>query len=248
MRLYVEYIGSSWWPFVFPGTEAVLGRQTRLHGEQWSPRSIHRLLVNDITVSRNHCRIEIAGGEVWAEDAGSASGIFVNGLRAGRSRLLPGDVLQVGQRQFRAWLGEPDDVEEPLRAEATGGETPAARLDELAGRSMALACLVATNPGIPAPLVRRLSACPVACVPRALATNPGLPGDLLFPLWNRFPDQMLENPLLPLQRIVDPTLSLLREGAALWLLGSGLASPDVVAALRSHPIEGVREAAAAASL
>jgi len=56
----------------------------------------------DRTVSRLHARIVPEGDQFFLEDAGSANGTFVNGLRlTGRRVLRPGDVLQLGATVLR---------------------------------------------------------------------------------------------------------------------------------------------------
>jgi len=56
----------------------------------------------DRTVSRLHARIVPEGDQYVLEDAGSANGTFVNGLRlTARRALHPGDVLQIGATVLR---------------------------------------------------------------------------------------------------------------------------------------------------
>ncbi len=56
-----------------------------------------RILLDDITVSRRHCRLTVEGGRVTVEDEGSTNGTYVNGARMESSRLHPGDRLMVGR-------------------------------------------------------------------------------------------------------------------------------------------------------
>ncbi len=52
-------------------------------------------------VSREHVRITTAPGAVVVEDLGSTNGIFVNSVRVERQELRHGDLLTVGETQFR---------------------------------------------------------------------------------------------------------------------------------------------------
>jgi chromosome segregation ATPase len=52
-------------------------------------------------VSREHVRITTAPGAVVVEDLGSTNGIFVNAVRIDRQELRHGDLLTVGETQFR---------------------------------------------------------------------------------------------------------------------------------------------------
>ena len=55
----------------------------------------------DGKVSREHCRLTVAGDEVWVEDLGSQNGTFVNGVpTSGRVRLRRNDELAIGDSLF----------------------------------------------------------------------------------------------------------------------------------------------------
>jgi pSer/pThr/pTyr-binding forkhead associated (FHA) protein len=56
-------------------------------------------------VSRYHCCVTGAGGEVVVRDLGSTNGLRINGRRVSAGRLRPGDTLAVAQVEFRV---EPD--------------------------------------------------------------------------------------------------------------------------------------------
>lgn len=58
------------------------------------------IFLNDITVSRSHAVLELAGTEVSVEDAGSLNGTYVNGVRVDRAPLGDGDVVQIGKFQM----------------------------------------------------------------------------------------------------------------------------------------------------
>jgi len=52
-------------------------------------------------VSREHARISVAGDKVLIEDLGSRNGIFVNSVRVDRQELQHGDLITIGETQFR---------------------------------------------------------------------------------------------------------------------------------------------------
>ncbi len=55
------------------------------------------ILLDDITVSRRHCRLTAEQDRLTVEDEGSTNGTYVNGARMEESRLQPGDRLMVGR-------------------------------------------------------------------------------------------------------------------------------------------------------
>ena len=52
-------------------------------------------------VSREHARISLAGDTAVIEDLGSRNGIFVNSVRVERQELRHGDLITIGETQFR---------------------------------------------------------------------------------------------------------------------------------------------------
>jgi pSer/pThr/pTyr-binding forkhead associated (FHA) protein len=50
----------------------------------------------DTGVSRRHVDVQLAHGQVAAEDLGSTNGTLVNGRRIGRQPLADGDVIRIG--------------------------------------------------------------------------------------------------------------------------------------------------------
>jgi uncharacterized phage infection (PIP) family protein YhgE len=52
-------------------------------------------------VSREHARITVAGGTVLIEDLGSRNGVYVNAVRVDRHALQQGDLVTIGETQFR---------------------------------------------------------------------------------------------------------------------------------------------------
>ncbi|MFZ9519223.1 MAG: FHA domain-containing protein [Silvanigrellaceae bacterium] len=64
-------------------------------------RSIGELLFEDTEVSSKHCSIQVIAGELILVDHASRNGTFLNGQRTDRSRLRAGDVVRIGQVNFR---------------------------------------------------------------------------------------------------------------------------------------------------
>lgn len=58
------------------------------------------IFLNDVTVSRSHAVLELAGPEVSIEDVGSLNGTYVNGVRVDKAPLGDGDLVQVGKFQM----------------------------------------------------------------------------------------------------------------------------------------------------
>jgi hypothetical protein len=52
-------------------------------------------------VSREHARLTITDGTVMIEDLGSRNGVYVNAVRVDRHALQQGDLLTIGETQFR---------------------------------------------------------------------------------------------------------------------------------------------------
>jgi pSer/pThr/pTyr-binding forkhead associated (FHA) protein len=71
-------------------------------------------------VSRRHCFLAKAGGQLFIRDLESTNGIRVNGQRVEGSTLKHGDELMIGNIRFRV-SADPSDVAEAL-PEADGPE------------------------------------------------------------------------------------------------------------------------------
>jgi hypothetical protein len=52
-------------------------------------------------VSREHARLTFDGGATFIEDLGSRNGVFVNSVRVDRRDLQQGDLITIGETQFR---------------------------------------------------------------------------------------------------------------------------------------------------
>jgi len=59
------------------------------------------IVLNDLSVSRAHAVLEIAGGRAMLRDLESTNGTFLNGRRIQAERLRDGDELQLGNTHLR---------------------------------------------------------------------------------------------------------------------------------------------------
>jgi len=64
------------------------------------------IFLDDITVSRHHCRFINDGRMFEVEDSGSTNGTYVNGERVDRGALQPGDEVLVGKFHMIVALGD----------------------------------------------------------------------------------------------------------------------------------------------
>lgn len=55
------------------------------------------IFLDDITVSRHHCRFIADDADLAVEDSGSTNGTYVNGSRVDREALQPGDEVLIGR-------------------------------------------------------------------------------------------------------------------------------------------------------
>lgn len=55
------------------------------------------IFLDDVTVSRHHCRFLWEGDRLLVEDSGSTNGTYVNGSRVDQGVLEPGDEVLVGR-------------------------------------------------------------------------------------------------------------------------------------------------------
>jgi len=55
------------------------------------------IFLNDVTVSRHHCRFVVDRSSIRVEDSGSTNGIYVEGERVDTADLSPGDRVLVGK-------------------------------------------------------------------------------------------------------------------------------------------------------
>jgi len=80
--------------------------------------SIGRLETSDLilssgSVSRHHAKMNFSDDDLYIQDLESSNGTFVNGARIkGKSLLRDGDLLQIGQTEFRVSEGMPASREQ----------------------------------------------------------------------------------------------------------------------------------------
>lgn len=55
------------------------------------------IFLDDVTVSRHHCRFNATTDGLLVEDAGSTNGTYVNSTRVDEHRLVPGDEVLIGR-------------------------------------------------------------------------------------------------------------------------------------------------------
>ncbi len=58
------------------------------------------IFLNDVTVSRHHCRFVVTSEEITVEDSGSTNGTYVNDERVDQAQLSAGDEVMVGRFHF----------------------------------------------------------------------------------------------------------------------------------------------------
>ena len=72
------------------------------------------IIINDLSVARNHCVLLRRAAGWFISDVGSMTGTYVNGVRVhGRAQVLVDDVITVGSTEYQLKRG--DDFSSPLR-------------------------------------------------------------------------------------------------------------------------------------
>jgi len=64
------------------------------------------IFLNDVTVSRHHCRFVVTGDKLRVEDSGSTNGTYVNEQRVDSAELHAGDEVLVGRFHFLVAQGD----------------------------------------------------------------------------------------------------------------------------------------------
>ena len=73
------------------------------------------IVINDLSVSRNHCVLLRRKAGWFVSDVGSVTGTYVNGVRIhGRAQVLIDDIITVGSTEYQLKRG--DDFNSPLRS------------------------------------------------------------------------------------------------------------------------------------
>ena len=68
------------------------------------------VVLNDGELSRKHCRLEYRGDELWIADLASSNGTFVNGQEVPETRLLEGDVIEIGGSKLAVHMAAQADA------------------------------------------------------------------------------------------------------------------------------------------
>jgi pSer/pThr/pTyr-binding forkhead associated (FHA) protein len=63
------------------------------------------IFLNDVTVSRHHCRFVVTPGKLTVEDTGSTNGTYVNDARVDADQLEAGDEVIIGRFHFLVAYG-----------------------------------------------------------------------------------------------------------------------------------------------
>ena len=85
--LNLELMSSSW---ILQAGKYTIGRL-----------STHQIILDDVTVSRNHASIEIINEDVKIYDNNSTNGVYINGnLIQNHASIKSGDQLQIGKFQL----------------------------------------------------------------------------------------------------------------------------------------------------
>lgn len=64
------------------------------------------IFLNDVTVSRHHCRFQLSDETLTVEDSGSTNGTYVNDKRIDSVELSAGDEVMVGRFHFLVAKGD----------------------------------------------------------------------------------------------------------------------------------------------
>jgi len=64
------------------------------------------IFLNDVTISRQHCRFVLGEGKLVVEDSGSTNGTYVNEVRVDEAQLRAGDEVVVGRFHFLVAHGD----------------------------------------------------------------------------------------------------------------------------------------------
>ena len=64
------------------------------------------IFLNDVTISRQHCRFLLGEGRLVVEDSGSTNGTYVNDVRVDEAHLRAGDEVVVGRFHFLVAHGD----------------------------------------------------------------------------------------------------------------------------------------------
>lgn len=80
------------------------------------------VVVENLSVSRNHARIRRQNGKYILTDLNSANGTFVNGVRVSKTEIVHGDLVSVGKHKLQ-FCDAPVDDALPLAGNSTAAST-----------------------------------------------------------------------------------------------------------------------------
>lgn len=131
----------------------------------------------DPTVSRKHCRIKVANGEVWIEDLRSTNGTVVDGEYVESAQVTPDSVVRTGETSLRVEFAAPPPAPvakaapaRPVQPKPVPAPAPESNLLIPSVNVMAPAAAPATAPA-PAPSPAPMGILP----PKAGVLPPGTP-------------------------------------------------------------------------
>ena len=130
----------------------------------------NEIVIDNLSVSRFHARLQLVDGRVFLDDNGSENGTFVAGVRVhGRVEINPGDAIAVGKHQLRvrSQLGKAETAGAAPPAPASEAYDPAKTY--VAGpetRAQLLADAQASSPATP-PAAKHAAAPAAAVAPAA---------------------------------------------------------------------------------
>jgi hypothetical protein len=205
---------------------------------------LNDLVLRSLFISRRHFSIIRDGRRLILEDAQSSGGIYVNGEKVVRRVLRCNDVIELNSGSVRVLLGpgESDIKADPaLLSEALAPDTPAHRLESLAELGyLSVRRLIAARPDAPSSALIRLSESFDEETLQALSKNPQLPVASAPILAGLFPEDFLQNPLLPLLLLEDPSLGCFSSEVLCRLVRCASFPSEILFALAEHPSEYVR--------
>ena len=109
--LFLAWVNHSWGVELRPGLNR-LGR---------NPTNDFR--IPEGSVSSFHCEIEVQADLIMVRDLGSTNGSFIDGVRVQESELHVGDVLRLGNNEFKLESEVVQPAPVPLNMEVAAGPT-----------------------------------------------------------------------------------------------------------------------------
>ncbi|HEV3263859.1 MAG TPA: FHA domain-containing serine/threonine-protein kinase [Gemmataceae bacterium] len=95
--------------------------------------------LHDLSVSRVHCQVTMAGDSVLVKDIENSGGTFVNDVQVLEYELELGDVIRIGQSQLRLEdpdVAPPEAPPPPVEEPPPPAKSPMEQLEELTGQTI----------------------------------------------------------------------------------------------------------------